>query len=422
VETGKEIGRIGDDQSVFNQLLFCGDGQTLVSYTQVTNALRLWGRASGKEVRSSDDAVTPIDFLSFSPDGRLLATGSKVHWVIRLWDVAARKTIRRLEHNLLYAVQFSTDGGRLATASSLDSQVRIWDIASGKEVRRIPSNESEKQNSCKAWSGDGKVLATWRWEQKGTRIHLWNPDTGKQLRELDAGENRGIDSLVFSPNTKILAVLRMKKLGVTGPDHILLWEVDSGRLLRTLELPTDPPYLSSDAPTRLAFSPDGRTLAAGGQMAEASIYGWELASGRLRFTLKHSEDVACVAFSADGKFLASANNDNAYRNSTWRPEGLGLKIPLPHVHIWDMIAGKELQVLKGHQGPISTLAFSPDGKLLATGSYDTTVLLWDTTRFKTNRPAEVKLSSEQLESLWADLVGEDSVKAYRAIRALAAAP
>ncbi len=422
VNTGKEIGRIGDNQSIFNQLLFCRDGRTLVSYTQLTNALRLWDRASGKEIRSSDDAITPIDFLSFSPDGRLLATGSTTHWVLRIWDVTARKTIRRLEGGPLRALQFSPDGGRLASAAWTDPQVRIWEIAGGKELRRIPSKESDNRFNLAVWSGDGKVLATWTWDQNERHIRLWNTDRSKQLRELDADGNN-IESIAFSPDSKTLAALRMKKRGVTGPAHILLWQVDTGRLLRTLELPANPsPYLISNSSTRLAFSPDGRTLTAGGQRTEASIYVWELASGRLRLTLKHGEDVACLAFSPDGTLLAAANNYNAYRNFAPGPESLGLKTPQPHVHLWDLIAGKEIQVLKGHQGPISALAFSPDGKLLATGSYDTTVLLWDATRLRTNRSAEVKLSPEQLESLWADLGGEDAAKAYRALCTLAAAP
>jgi hypothetical protein len=147
-----------------------------------------------------------------------------------------------------------------------------------------------------------------------------------------------------------------------------------------------------------------------------------MASGRLRSTLNHGEDVACLAFSPDGKLLAAANHYNAFRNSTPGPESLDLKLPQPHVHLWDLTAGKEIQTLKGHKGPISALAFSPDGKLLATGSYDTTILLWDAVRFKTNRPAEAQPRPEQMEALWADLGGEDAAKAYRAIRALAAAP
>ena len=184
----------------------------------------------------------------------------------------------------------------------------------------------------------------------------------------------------------------------------------------------DRPPSSSNNPSLPVFSPDGRTLAVGGQKADASIYVWELATGRLWLKLNHGEDVTHLAFSPDGRLLAAANNNIAYRNYALRPESFGLTAPLPQVHLWDLAAEKEVHVLKGHQGPIGSLAFSPDGKLLATGSDDTTVLLWDATRFKTNHPAEVQLRPEQLESLWADLGGEDAIKAYHAIRTLAAAP
>jgi WD40 repeat protein len=418
VNTGKEIGRIGADKPAnFNQLLFCLDGRTLVSYTQVNHTFRFWDRASGKEVRSSGDAISPIEFINFSPDGRLLAAGSKEHWDIRLWDVAMRKTIRRLEHDLLSAVQFSPDGSRLATAACTDSQVRIWEVVGGKELRRIPSDKGVNSINRMAWSGDGKVLATW--SRKDRLLRLWNLDTGKQLREWSAGIR--VESLAFSPDSKILAAFGEEQQ-LPQFAHILLWAIDTGRPLRSLKVPVEPPYLSSDDTARIAFSPDGRTLVAGTRNAEASIYAWETASGRLRFTLKHGEDVACLAFSPDGKLLAAVNNINVYRHYLEGPESLGLKVLLPRVHLWDLVAEKEIQVLKSDRGAVCTLAFSPDGKLLATGSNDTTVLLWDATRFRTNRPTEVRLSSEQLEAVWTDLAGADAVKAYRAIRTLAAAP
>jgi WD40 repeat protein len=204
--------------------------------------------------------------LSFSPDGRLLAVGSKVHWVIRLWDVATQKVIRRLEHGLPSAVQFSPDGNQLASAAWTDAQVRIWEVADGKELRQIPINKRANSINCMAWSGDGKMLATWSYKDQ---IRLWNPDTGKQSRELNAGMDR-IGSLVFSPDSKMLAAFGSES---QRPDtaHILLWAADTGRLMHSLEMPIGSPYLSSDNHDRMAFSPDGRTLAVGSQRTEASI-------------------------------------------------------------------------------------------------------------------------------------------------------
>ncbi len=419
VGTGKEIRRLSPDGHIppLTQLLFCHDGRTLVSYTQNDHTMRFWDRGSGKEIRSSGDAHMAIDFLSFSPDGRSLAAGSKIEWTFRLWDVAARKKLRRFELNPLTALRFSSDGSQLASAAWRDGQVRIWDVAGGKELRRIPANENDKFIECMAWSGDGKVLATW---DGSDPIRLWNPETGKPLRELIAGTDL-IESLVFSSDSKILAVLASERKPGSQESRILLWAVDTGRPLRSLEGPRFVVNADFYTHARVAFSSDGRTLAAGGQGEGTAIYLWESASWRRRLTLKHDHDVASLALSPDGKLLAVVDvihsaEEGAATGRIPTPD----EVQRPRVHLWDVDAEKELPPLKGHRGSIKSLSFSPDGKLLATGSNDTTILLWDATRFKPHPPAEVQLRPEQIESLWTDLAGADAAKAYRAIRTLAA--
>jgi RNA polymerase sigma factor (sigma-70 family) len=415
VATGKEIGRVGGEGKLFmNQLLFCPDGRTLVSYTQGEHRLRFWDHAGGKEIRPSEDAFSPVEFLSFSPDGRWLAAGSKSDWATRLWDVADRKRVRRLEHGLLMGLQFSPDGSQLASATWTDGQVRIWEAASGKELRRIPSDKAANAVHCLAWSGDGKVLATWNLNDR--LIRLWDAETGKPLRTLSAGVDQ-IEALVFSPDSTVLAALGGER---ESPDRtlILRWAVDSGGPLPQLEASMGSVNVAYYAHPRLAFAPDGRTLAVGGRGAEASIYLWEMVSGRLRGMLKFGEDITSLSFSPDGKLLAAANNTNARHLTIQKP---GKSQP-SRVHLWDLAAEKELPPLEGHQGSIASLAFSPDGKLLATGGNDTTILLWDATRLKARPPEAAPLKPEQLESLWADLAGQDAAKAYRAIRTLASSP
>jgi RNA polymerase sigma factor (sigma-70 family) len=421
VNTGVELRRLRavPSMSIYGFLL-CADGKTLVSGSGSGHGLYVWSLASGKEVLSSGDSFHPVIRVSYSPDGRLMAAGS-YDGVIRLWDVAAKKEVRRFQGDTGYltSVLFSPDGRKLASAGL--HEIRIWDAASGKTLRRFRGTKDRYAVVCSlVWSGDGKMLAGWLREQR--RICLWDAATGAELRRLDCGDT-SINGLAFSLDSKTLAAVG----GTWGRGNsLLLWETATGRLLRS--------FTPKHTLHCVVFSPDGRTLAAAGRRSdlagdsreEREITLWEVVSGLQRLTLKHGEGVTDLAFSPDGRLLAAACN-KTYTYTHIRGNGVvdaveRGKPKRQRVRLWDVAAEKELPPLEGHLGAIASLAFSPDGKLLATGSNDTTVLLWDASRFKPHRPAEVRLRTEQMESLWADLAGADAVRAYRAIRTLAAAP
>jgi RNA polymerase sigma factor (sigma-70 family) len=415
VKTGAELRHLGPDRRApIFQLLFGPDGKTLVSYGQ-EHTLRQWNAATGEEVSPSEEAQSAIGTVGFSPDGRLLA-GSCQDGTIRLWDAITRKEARRFQHGASpVAVLFSPRGNELASACLLDPEVRIWDIASGEERRRIPANKGGGFLITMAWSGDGQLMATWNIQDR--LVHLWDPATGRHLREWSPGD-ASINSLVFSPDSKILAAA----CGLFGRgNRLLLWATDSGRLLHSLEAPGDLHDFH-----RVVFAPDGRSLAAGGRYAgPSSLYLWEVMTGRQRLTLKHGEDITSLVFSPDGQVLAAADNKTGTHISANGSSGIqeeGEPTP-PRVRLWDVAAEEELPPLEGHQGAITALSFSPDGKLLASASNDTTVLLWDTTRWRKARPrAAGPLGRERIEALWADLGSDDAARAYRALRTLAASP
>ncbi len=203
-----------------------------------------------------------------------------------------------------------------------------------------------------SFSKDGKLLASGSMD--GTAC-VWDAVTGKLrwAREADTG-GECVTTVAFAPDGKTLAT--------GGPDKtVKLWEPETGRPLGTID--PKPAY-----PRALAFSPDGRLLAiAPGRPRVGKVVAWEVATRRPYRDFAAPEDVIeAVAFSPDGKSLAACGG------RWWGPaQGRA------ETRVWDVQTGQQRLVVEGHGLMVSAVCFSPDSKLLATGSWDATARLWD---------------------------------------------
>jgi RNA polymerase sigma factor (sigma-70 family) len=242
----------------------------------------------------------------------------------------------------VFCADFSPDGKAIATGQS--SGLKILDAATGQE---LVSQPGLKVTNCLAYSPDGKTLASGHLD--GGSLNLLDAATGQVQTALKVPSN--VTCLAFSPDGKTLA---------TADRTIRLWDLTTTKEIRQFSSP-DPRQHSVYS---LAFSRDGKKLASA-EGSDKTVKVWDVASGKELATFRgHTEFVIAVAFSPDGKSVASAG---------------GEKI----VKVWDLATGKERLSLQGPVSGFRGLAFSPDGRLLASaGGGDKTVQVWDTTTGK----------------------------------------
>src|SRR5262249_25124072 len=200
-----------------------------------------------------------VEALAFSRDGDVLVSGG-TDGLLREWDVAAGTQIREAAEKQqiwMRSVAITADSKYLVSAGA-EARVRVWDAATGEEVPKIQEHQSALH--AVAFSPDGRYLAT---ASRDTTLRLWDAVTGQELRVF-RGHGHYVDSAVFSSDGKYLAS--------TGymDESVCLWDEKTGNQLLKLPTAKEGRFFS------VAFTPDGKTLAAGGEWA--SVRRWEVPS------------------------------------------------------------------------------------------------------------------------------------------------
>jgi WD40 repeat protein len=359
--TGKHLHRLKHYWP--SRVAYSPDGKTLASARGP--AIRLWDAATGKEhFLEFEGHQAGVAAVGYSPGGKTLASAGED---VRLWEPATGKLIRRIPGSA-HALAFSPDGKTLAVVGR-DRTIRLFEADTGKETAQLKGHRNQLR--AVAFSPDGRTLAS---GDAQATIRLWDVAAGKELHQIDLKSGTETLSLAFSPDGQTLAcaggwndssflpknaVFNVQGVKMTWKQGylILLWDVASGKEIRRFE------GLQDDLKS-VAFSPDGKTLAAASRNGRVGL--WDVATGRERLYIVAHPGHAdasfsgspCVAFSPDGKTLATAGNDRAIR-------------------FWDPATAKELGQFQVPDGGISCIAYSPDGKSLASAGVDTTVLVWE---------------------------------------------
>jgi RNA polymerase sigma factor (sigma-70 family) len=390
VETGKTVRELPGD--FFGTVAFAPDGKAL-AVAPGDAGIHLYDPETGRELPQSAGPMVRSLGLAVSPDGKLVATAGVSNHLI---DAATGRVTRRFgpANVVSYSAAFAPDGKVLATGGR-DGKVRLWDVAGGEELRVMDGHKEQKGFegwiNCVAYSADGKRLA--EASRDGT-VGLWDPATGEELSRL-TGHQGYARSVAFSPDGKTLVT--------SGADlTVRLWDVASGKELRRLE------GHAADVEA-VAWSPDGRLIASADRAGQVRL--WVAATGALlhqlteqpgwTYRLNHHADGRTIAFSPDGRLLAAGN---------WEA-----------VQVWEALTGREQARFVGHRGEVNALGFAPDSRTLVTGSFDGMVLFWDVTgRRRDGKLSPAALPPQDLETEWTALRGEDGAKAHHAVWALAA--
>jgi WD40 repeat protein len=403
-ETGKQLLKMTGRSNMAYAVAFSADG------TQLSAGGRTrWDLRTGRGLR-----VTPAPsdklFGMPGPDGKLIAMFAPNNNAITILETTTGRQLQTLTRTAtgggVERVTFSPDGHMLAarymedqgaqapktTVGMPSSQVKIWDVTSGREVQTLTLATAPNEVS---FTADGRGLLTVAGQGE---VVLWDIASGNRLRSFAATTTTGNPNPMGNPGSlpNLGSLPNMKPGSMPTMPNMPTNMADMSAMI-TNTLGTMTAGTMGKTVTSVAFSPDGRTLATGGVESKSNfdmaamisnagqknpknkkpqdpqdflkdlkvetigqVVFWDTATGREVGRIKgHGKGVTDVAFSRDGKLLASSGTDNT-------------------IKIWDVATGSELRTLVGHTANIESMDFSPDGRLLASVGDDGSTFLWDT--------------------------------------------
>ncbi|MGB5960183.1 MAG: WD40 repeat domain-containing protein [Coleofasciculaceae cyanobacterium] len=275
--------------------------------------------------------------------------------------------LRTLDGHSYWVPSFaiSPDGQTLVIGNG-DKTIKIWHLQTGELIRTIEGHSLSVKSI--AISPDGQTLVS---GSRDKTIKIWHLQTGELIRTL-GGHSDEVNCVAISPDGQTLV---SGSLVIGSRDKtIKIWHLQTGELIRTI---------AGHSSRSFAISPDGKTLVSGSD--DHTIKIWHLQTGELKKTLEghslkgHSSYVNCVAISPDGKTIVSGSGENPLcLFGSWE-NGSG---PLPltvfdtTIKVWNLHTGELIRTIEGHSSSINSVAISPDGKTLVSGSWDETIKIW----------------------------------------------
>jgi WD40 repeat protein len=460
VTTGKRARLYEGHENLVTGIAFSSDGKYLAS-SGADGSVRLWETGSEEEVKKFTAMDQNFTTVALSPNGKYVLAGSGDQRIYR-WSLAGDETKILEGHGLPAAVlAVAPDSATLASADTAGA-IRLWDLESGKEKDTVKQPDrlhgfgvGDGGKSLALWTATGKIrhvdllsdterdslqlptdegmlvevspdgrLACLLRGGEEESCRIWDGVKGQELHKL-AAHPGGTSAVSFSPDSKLLVT--------SGADStVRVWDALTGKEIL---------HIANISGTGVTFSPDGKLLAI---QCDEDVCLFEMATGKERCRLRApNSGNSAMCFSPDSKLLTTNSGDEVIR--LWDVvQGKLLRGLIGHqaavltvafaprgdvlasgsrdgtVRLWKASSGEELRCFEGHQGEVQHLAFADDGKFIVSAASDNCVLVWDAA----SRPA-IRAGNpvvKKMDGAWADLASDDGAVAFKAMGDLIAKP